>query len=201
MVFLALNPGRAFEFQQRQGSFARRIEALGSYSAGAASWPYLNGDWDAEVRRPNGHHVARLNFMRRWHDDMPDPLGPEHMSAFELYPWHSTRVTGRIRPDPTLIREFVWDPIAEIGAPVFAFGAPWFAMLQDGLGLEVIERLGAGGRDYGSAVPSRAITVFESPVGLPVVAEKHGGSAGPPNVDETRRLRDAIHHLTGRAGD
>jgi hypothetical protein len=82
-----------------------------------------------------------------------------------------------------LIREFVWDPIAEIGAPVFAFGAPWFAMLQDGLGLEVIERLGAGGRDYGSAVPSRAITVFESPVGLPVVAEKHGGSAGPPNVD------------------
>lgn len=48
------------------------------------------------------------------------------MVAFELYPWHSTAVTGPMRPDLSFVEEFIWAPVAELAAPVFAFGAAWF---------------------------------------------------------------------------
>ena len=67
------------------------------------------------------------------------------MVTFELYPWHSTAVTARMRPDPGVVREFVWQPVRQLGAPVFAFGKPWFDLLEDGLGLQVVDRLGDGG--------------------------------------------------------
>ena len=34
------------------------------------------------------------------------------MLAVELYPWHSTGLTAAPRPDPGIVREFVWEPIA-----------------------------------------------------------------------------------------
>jgi hypothetical protein len=192
-VFLALNPGRAFDFQGRNGLFAERIRDAGSYTAWAASWPYIDGDWEAVGQPPNPHHQARLRFLRRW---LNDPvLPPAAMVAFELYPWHSTRVTGRLRPEPSLIERYVWNPISELGNPlVFAFGADWFHMLRDKLGFHVISRLGAGGKDYGSDVSSRSVLVLEGPNGLHVVAEKHSGAAGPPNADETTRMREAVEH-------
>jgi hypothetical protein len=191
MVFLALNPGQPFAFQRLDGSFADRVRELGSYTAWAATWPYIDGDWERAGQRPYRHHRARLAFMRRWLES--EETSAEAMVAFELYPWHSTRVTAKMRPDAGVIREYVWEPISELGSPlVFAFGAPWFPLLTDELKLPVVGRLGMGGEDYGSQTPSRSVLVLEGPSGVTVVAAKHSGGAGPPNPDETRRLREAV---------
>jgi hypothetical protein len=40
------------------------------------------------------------------------------MVVFELYPWHIATMIGRMRPDPGLVREFIWQPARELGAPV-----------------------------------------------------------------------------------
>ena len=80
----------------------------------------------------------------------------------------------------------------ELGAPVFAFGADWFSILQNPiLGLEVVKRLGVGGVPYGS-VKSRSVIVLRGSDGLTVIAAKHNGSTGPPNPEDTLRLRGAI---------
>jgi hypothetical protein len=189
-IFLALNPGRAhLDFQSRDGVFSEEIESLGSYTEWAATWPYLRDPWVTAKGR-NRHHATRLEFLRRW-NGQPD-LDPAGMVGFELYPWHSTAVTGAIRPDPRIIHDYVWAPIRELGAIVFAFGAPWFSLLEHGLGLRVVDRLGAGGRPYPTAVPSRAVTVFATDEGVAVVAERHTGGAGPPSATETSILREVV---------
>ena len=108
------------------------------------------------------------------------------MVAFELYPWHITSMTGPMRPrTPGIVREFDWQPTRELRAPVFAFGKPWFGLLEDGLGLQVVDRLGAGGRPYPTEVPSRAVLVLRGEDGPVVIAERHLGSAGPRQVRNT----------------
>ena len=195
MVFLALNPGRSFPFQRRGGAFVDRVEQLGSYQQWAATWPYLNGDWEAQGRRPNRHHQSRLRFMRRWHRDESIPASA--MVAFELYPWHSTSITASMTPDPAIVRRFVWDPIVELGCPyVFAFGAPWFSLLGEHLGLETIAVLGRGGKPYPTAVRSRTVCVLGGAGGLRVIAEKHSGGAGPPSPVETQILREACESVS-----
>lgn len=189
-VFLALNPGRAYlDFQGREALFATEIELLGSYSKWAATWPYLRDTWVAS-RGTNQHHSRRLRFLRTWCEE-PD-LPASTMVGFELYPWHSTRVTATMRPKANTIRRYVSEPLSELRAPVFAFGAPWQVILKSDLGLTMVDELGKGGRPYGSAVESRRVVVFRDPrSNLTIVAESHQGSAGPPNDDETRLLRRA----------
>jgi hypothetical protein len=194
-VFLALNPGRAvLGFQGRSGRFADEIRQHGTYSAWAATWPYLRDPWVATMG-PNRHHRSRLAFLRAWTGQ--PTLSVDAMVTFELYPWHSTAVTGRMRPDPGVVREFVWQPVRELGAPLFAFGKPWFGLLEDGLGLQVVDRLGAGGRPYPTQVPSRAVVVLRGEDGPVVIAESHLGSAGPPRRSETAVLREAIEPWLG----
>lgn len=196
-VFLALNPGPPdHALQARGGAFAEDIRRLGSYGAWAKTWPYLidGGRWE-QLHGVNRHHRTRLTFLRRWFGDAS--LGPADKVGFELYPWHSFKVMGTMRPDPAVVREYVWDPIAELGQPViFAFGKPWFALLP-GLGVEIVDRLGAGGRPYGSRVPGRAVLMGRTTAGSLVIAEKHPGSAGPPAADEAVRLRQAIQNPSG----
>jgi len=192
MVVLALNPGQSeLSFQGRDGRFVEEIHALGSYRAWAASWPYLTGSW-VPAKGRNRHHETRLAFMRRWYQDARLPR--DAMLSFELFPWHSHGKTRAIVPSPALVREFIWDPIAELTGRhvVFAFGADWFPILADGLGLEIVDRLDAGGRDYGSRVTSRAVLVCRAPGGTMVVPLKHLGSAGPPAGDEVERLLEAL---------
>ena len=198
-VFLALNPGEAdLSFQGRGGIFAKEIrQEYGSYSAWAASWPYCRDPW-VEKKGPNRHHKSRLRFLRDWCGERELPSSA--MVSFELYPWHSARFQAS-RPDSEAAQEFienyVWKPVKELNAPVFAFGARWFEILKKISNLEVAERLGAGGRSYGSSVKSRSVIVFQGKgrSGVTVIAEKHSGSAGPPNQDETRRLCDALGDL------
>ncbi|MGH2660720.1 MAG: anti-phage DNA glycosylase Brig1, partial [Actinomycetota bacterium] len=192
-VFLALNPGRAdLSFQGRGGLFAEEIRGLGSYAAWARTWPYLRDPW-ITTHGANRHHGTRLRFLRRWFGD--EALGPERMVGVELYPWHSTSLTAPIRPPVEIVHEFVLEPIAELGeATVFAFGAAWFSLLP-AVGVEVVARLGAGGRPYGSRVPSRAVLIGRTPERSLVVAEKHTGSASPPSRREVELLRDAVRGL------
>jgi hypothetical protein len=57
-VFLALNPGGAhLGFQGRSGLFADEIRHHGTYSAWAATWPYLRDPWVAAMG-PNRHHTS-----------------------------------------------------------------------------------------------------------------------------------------------
>ena len=58
--------------------------------------------------------------------------------------------------------------------------------------LNVVERLGVGGKPYGSRVENRSVLVLQGSGGLTVIAEKHRGGASPPARDETMRLRDAL---------
>ena len=117
------------------------------------------------------------------------------MVAFELYPWHSPRFTGRldIEDAQDFVEEYVWKPVKELGAPVFAFGEPWFRFLKNRvLDLREVERLGRDGKPYGSRVPSRSAVVLQGRNGLTVIVEKHSGSAGPPSHEETILLREAF---------
>jgi hypothetical protein len=195
-VFLGLHPGEAdLGFQGRSGLFAAEIRQHGTYSAWAATWPYLRDPWVAR-KRTNRYLTSRLKFLRTWTGQ--PTLTADAMVTFELYPWHITSTTGPTRPDPGIVREFVWQPIRELGAPVFAFGKPWFSLLEDGLGLQVVDRLGAGGRRYPTQVPTRAVLVLRGEDGPVIIAEWHVGSADPPRPSETRVLREAIEPWLGQ---
>ena len=194
-VFLALNPGEAnLCFHERGGIFAQEIlKKYGSYSAWAASWPYLRDPWVTKMG-PNSHHRSRLRFLRNWTGE--NGLPSSAMASFELYPWHSPEFnTSRLIVEDALkfIQEYVWQPVSELRAPVFAFGEPWFRILENPvLGLKVVDRLGAGGRPYGSRAKSRSVIVLRGRGGLTVMAEKHIGSAVPPKPEETILLREAF---------
>lgn len=189
-VFLALNPGQVdLSFQGRDGIFADEIRDTGSYSAWAASWPYLRDPWVAK-KRTNRHHSTRLQFMRNWFGDPHLPASA--MVGFELYPWHSAGVSALLCPAREFVEEFVWQPVAELGALVFAFGAPWFPILESALGLRVVDRLGFGGRKYRSTVASRSVIVLTNDKGITVIAEKHAGFASPPSREETVLLKEEL---------
>jgi hypothetical protein len=88
---------------------------------------------------------------------------------------------------------------SEIGAPVFAFGKPWFDLLEHELGPQVVDRLGAGGRPYPTKVPSRAVLVLRDPDGPVVIAVWQMEYAGPPRRSEALVLREAIEPWLGES--
>jgi len=190
-VFLALNPGASSpEMQSETGLLADEIRRMDSYRAWAASWPYLRDIWVKNMGT-NLHHTRRLKFMQRW-CDQPE-LSADDMLSFELFPWHSSRLTAPIRPCPRVIREFVFAPIEEMDAPpIFAFGADWFSMLEHHLRLPVRARLGVGGDTYPTQAAGRAVVVFSLPSGATVIAIKQRGYAGPPSAPETVLLKEAL---------
>ena len=193
-AMLAAHPGRVFErYQHRGGIFERAMARAGSYQMWASRWPFVTPPWTNE-HPPVRHATARLRFLQHWFD--APKLSFDAMLGVELYPWHVATATAPMRPPPDIVRDYIWAPLVQSGITIaFAFGAPWFEMLEDHLDLKVVARLGAGGDDYGSRVESRAVLVCEAPSGLRVIAEKHLGSAGPPAADETNLLRETIERL------
>ncbi len=197
-VFLSPNPGAVdFHFQGRDGIFAQEIqkEFGGSYTKWAASWAYLRNPWVAQKGR-NRHHSARLKFLRNWFRDKT--LSHNAMLAFELYPWHSARITARmnIQQMQPFIQDYIWKPIAELAIPVFAFGASWFDFLANLSDLKLVKRLGLGGEPYGSCAKTRSVIVLRDVrTKILILAAKHQGSAGPPCPKETKRLRNALSDI------
>ena len=58
--------------------------------------------------------------------------------------------------------------------------------------MRIEARLGLGGVNYGSSVPSRSVLVARTTEGGMLIVEKHYGSAGPPSREETDRLRQYL---------
>lgn len=189
-VMLGLNPGTVFpEWQYRDGILAEEARRLGGYRHLVRTTPVCREPWLTQLG-PVGYHINRVRLMQRWNDD--SSLGDEHLLTFELYPWHSRKVMGTMRPPPDIIDSMIFQPISETGVRhVFAFGAEWFRVL-DGLGLEQLALLGRGGQPYGSNVASRTVGIYQGHGDFVIVAEKHSGSAGPPSAAETIILRDAL---------
>lgn len=189
-VVLGLNPGTSFPaWQHRDGILANEIRSLGGYRHMARTSAVSREPWLSDLG-PVGYYTNRLRLMQRWNED--PSLGDEHLLTFELYPWHSRKVTGAMRPDPDIIDSMIFKPISETGVRhVFAFGAEWFRVL-DGLGLERVVTLGMGGEPYGSRVASRTVSIYRGEGDFVIVVEKHSGSAGPPSTIETEILREAL---------
>lgn len=184
MVMLGLNPGHAdLAFQGPEGLYTQTIRAT-SYSQWAAAGPYTDQEWET-VHGRNVYQRNRLTFARRWHDK-PE-LQSEDLLFVELYPWHSRQVTGLIRPPDSVLREWVWNPLADIEVEhVFAFGKPW---------LHAAQRLGLGaGHEVQVpwAVRSRSAVVFALPSSQQLVVLHQPGYAGPPGAADTERLQTAL---------
>ncbi len=183
-AILALNPGGGVpSFQDKDGTFANEIRAMGSYREWAKSWPYLGGSWEK-----NRHHQSRMSFLQRWFRD--GNLQPKERIDFELFPWHSHAVTGPMVPAPEIIRKFIWEPLAELNVKfIFAFGRPWLDLLDKGQlpDIQETDRIGEGGRPYGtSRKPGARTTVVKAktPWDSWLIVEKHSGSATPPSGRE-----------------
>jgi hypothetical protein len=190
MVMLGLNPGGVdLAFQGRDGIFAEEIREFGSYSQWATSTPYARSMW-TDVHGANDYGRRRLRFARHWLED--DAISHSQLLTFELYPWHSTRVTAQMAPPEDLIEEFIWQPLAELPHEcVFAFGKPWLAVCER-LGLPEVGRWGCGGSDLGSRVASRAAVAFELRSGQCVVVSWQSGYAGPFGRADAVRLRERV---------
>jgi hypothetical protein len=190
VVVLGLNPGIFVpEMQDRGGLFADEIRATGPYSHWINTHPYDRDPWVA-LRGPNKYYRDRLSFTRNWTRDPAASYGD--LLMFELFPWHSTSITGAMRSPPDIVDQFVWQPLSELPIdPIFAFGRPWEAV-ANALNLPLVGALGLGGRPYGSQVPSRAVRVFALPSGQRLVIEWQQGYAGPPSSTDVDHLRDAL---------
>jgi hypothetical protein len=195
MVVLGLNPGGFHaRFQAHDGIFADEIRRAGNYSRWATTCPYDRDPWIARMGI-NKYYRDRLRFTQNWLED----AAADHrdLLIFELYPWHSKKIKGRMKPPPEIIDEFVWQPIAELPVQqVFAFGRPWDYLAGE-LELSLIAELGHGGRPYGSMKAGRAVRTYELPSGKHLVVEWHPGGAGPPSAEETAILRDALTQAGG----
>lgn len=121
------------------------------------------------------------------------------MVSFELYPWHSPSITAPLggKDAQEFIQKYIWEPMVELGAPVFAFGKPWFSILKELPDLDVVKQLGYGRQPYGSRVKSRSVIVLQGSGGLTVIAEKHLGARVHQAV--TRRNGCAMNSATSVA--
>jgi hypothetical protein len=191
MVFLAFHPGEYVpQFQARDGIFADEIRQRGSYSAWARTQPYLRTPWIREMgRKRSRFYTTHQSFAQRWSEDT---AAADNMLIFEAYPWHITTARVRLDPSSDIIEEFVWQPVAEFPVQdIFGFGRTWERLASRTLPLR--EALGAGGRDYGSSVASRAVRIYELPSGQRLIVEWHPGGVGPPSESEVAVLRKALH--------
>lgn len=188
IVRLGLNPGGAdMVMQGRNGVFAQEIRQLGSYSAWAATAPSLRSAWTDRHGR-NRYLHATVTFAGRWHGHAPSA---DDVLIMELFPWHSPRLTGSLRPDPGLIREWVWEPLSVLATKViFAFGKPW-AQHAERLGLPV-RRIEAPFRS-----PGRRLAVADLPSDQTLVVQWCPGQANPSAPHDVEVLRDALNELLG----
>jgi hypothetical protein len=112
--------------QARDGLFAHEIRAHGSYSSWVATHPYDREPWLTFRRKSNVYHTSRLRFAANWLGQ--SAVCHNNMLIVEMYPLHSTAVTGAMRPPAKIIDRFVWLPAAEIDTEyMFAFGRRWAA--------------------------------------------------------------------------
>lgn len=190
LLVLGLNPGRAvLDFQGRSGLFAKELIEAGGFSQWAGTGPYSRQPWTS-TNGPNRYHNQRLKFAQRFYDD--SAIRTDEVLAMELYPWHSTGVTGLMTAPMEVLDSMVWQPLAEFEiGEVFAFGRPWKRVAEKaGFALEM--HLGAGGVPMDSKIASRTVLIFRMPSGQRLIVSSQLGYAGPPGAADTVLLRDTI---------
>ncbi len=120
LVVLGLNPGVGYdELQGPTGIWTRRILQAGYSHCLHRSPPEDPASWLAVHKKQSVYWVRVEHFARRW---LVDPSASHSdVLNFELYPWHSLRLTGGLASPPAIVREFVLEPVAEVAVPrVFA---------------------------------------------------------------------------------
>jgi hypothetical protein len=195
MVTLGLNPGGAVPEQARNGIFADAIRKHGSYSAWAATVPYMGERWE-RVHGRNRYGWNVLRFARRWLDD--GAITPQRLLTLELYPWRSKGVTAMMGPPADIVDRFVWKPLEDIPVEfVFAFGKPWLRVCE-ALRLPRVGDWGHGGVDFDSR--ARSAAAFELPSGQWVIVSWQSAYAGPPGREDALRLRKHLADARGGMG-
>ena len=116
-------------------------------SAWAASWPYLRDPWDT-IEGPNDITAYRESFLRRWFAD--DSYTPARRpSTSSSTPGTRSRSRLPCVPTPVLVRDYIWAPLGELPIEfIFPFGARWLDVLPLLPGVEIVDRIGDGGRPY-----------------------------------------------------
>jgi hypothetical protein len=188
VVLLANNPGVAKpDLQARDGVFARQIAEIG-FTRWASTRPFdgPNSEW---VKRGHGeihHTLHRLKFARRLLRD--GSLDFNDMLTVELFPWHSPSLKARIQVPPHILREFIIEPLSELGStvPVLALAKGWADALDRAPA--VVEHVK---QVDGFKVPSRQARLYSMRGGGRILVVWHSGSDKPPNEHDTERLRTA----------
>lgn len=193
LVFLGLNPGIGYDrLQGDSGTWTERIRRVGyshcferSPAEDADTWKAMHGGKESVYWR----NVVR--FAQRWLDDTDVEVSD--LLNLELYPWHSKKITGTMRPPVDLIDDLVWQPVQEITVnEVFAFGRVWLDVCRD---LD-LEEIGTWGPDTepvpGSTMRHWRVSLFRLPSGQLVVASSQMGSAAPPGAERTAVLKRLV---------
>ncbi|TQO20990.1 hypothetical protein FB472_2650 [Rhodoglobus vestalii] len=180
MIMLGLNPGGAVpRFQAHGGYFVEQLKSM-SYHDWASTAPYVGELWES-IHGRNTYYRNRFKFAQRLFERSEWQMS--NGVFFEMYPYHSSRVTGSMTPPADALREFVLDPLGELNSSfIFAFGKPWF---------DVPRRLDLKpGRDLNVkwATPSRTARAFPLKSGQELIVMAQNGYAGPPGAADTDAL-------------
>lgn len=193
VVILGLNPGIGYdELQSRDGVWAQRI-AKDSYTRCLNRTPAADpGSWKALHGKESPYWRNAISFTRRWLDD---PNATIHdIINFELYPWHSRGVNGKMQPPADLLQKYVWDAIREFDIQeVFAFGKEWFKVMDD-LGIQQIALYGPGGQPLpdGINMSHWRLGFYRLSSKQVIVVSSQQGYSGPPNIDRINVMRSLL---------
>lgn len=194
LVVLGLNPGVGYDrLQGVDGTWTERIREVG-YSRCLQRSPAEDPEtWLPEHGKQSPYWVRLANFAQRW---LQDPSADHRQVLnFELYPWHSRKLTAGITSPPAVVKEYVLDPIGEIGVDdVFAFGAAWFEV-GAALDLPLVARWGADGDPWPTRLAGWVVEVRRLPSGQRLVVSRQQGYSGPPGQQRLELLRERLDSL------
>jgi hypothetical protein len=196
LVLLGLNPGIGYNsLQSHNGVWAQRIAQHGytycldrSPAADPASWKGLHG-------KESPYWRNAISFTRRWLDDPSASIGD--ILNFELYPWHSRGVNGKMQPPADLIQKYIWDAVREMKmSEVFAFGKEWFKIADD-LGLVRIALYGPDGDELPGDLKMThwRLGLYRVSPDKVLIVSSQAGYSGPPGEDRILVLREILSTL------
>ena len=195
LVLLGLNPGIGYDsLQSRDGVWTQRIAQQGytkcldrSPAADPESWKSLHG-------KESPYWRNAVSFTRRWLNDSSASI--HDILNFELYPWHSRGVNGKMQPPSDLIQKYIWNAVREMKmSEVFAFGKEWFRVASE-LGLEQIALYGPDGMHLPRNPQSHwRLGLYRISEDQILVVSSQLGYSGPPGKDRLELLRKILSDL------
>jgi hypothetical protein len=180
-VVLGLNPGIGYaSLQSRQGYWTNKIRSE-SFSRCFDRIPLDSREWLTVHGKESQYWRCISNFAERINGHM---VPRECILNMELYPWHSTRLTGQITVNPLVIERFLLAPLSELDARyVFAFGKPWWFTARN-IGFKVMHLYG----DSGMAMPGATCSGWHVAIcrhelmHSNLVISWQNGNANPPGL-------------------